>query len=115
MTQALLTQIRRAREIKVTVDQLTFICRRPTDEEALRLNREGSDYCQLSKEFVSGWEGVKESDIVGGAGSSDPVPFAKDLWSEWVVDRPDFWKPIGEAVLNAYTLHAGRLQEAEKN
>lgn len=115
MSQNILAQLRKAREVKVKIGALTFICKRPTDEEALRLNRDGADYCQISKEFVQGWEGVTEDHVLGGGGGTDPVAFDSVVWREWCVDRPDFWKPIGEAILESYTLHYTKLQEAEKN
>ena len=92
----------------------TFISRRPTDVEALQLHRSEAEFHEIARDFVTGWDNVTENDIVGGGGS-DAVAFDKELWNEWCNDRPDFWRPIASAVLDAYTLHSKRLQDAEKN
>jgi len=105
-------RIRKARESQIEAGGFTFTIRRPTDEEAVR--RQGESAFDFARDFVVGWKGVKESDLVNGGGS-DEVPFDTTAWSEWLADRPDLWGPIGEAVLNAYMAHVKRREDAAGN
>lgn len=107
-------RIRKNREISVPVDKYKFTARRPTDVEALALYKGDGAYSSVAADFVVGWEGVSENDVVGG-GSPDPIPFSPELWREWCADRPDFWEPIADAVLAAYRQHAEKLASAAKN
>lgn len=114
MSKELIATIRKRRELTVKVGNITFTARRPTDVEAVSLHRNGSDYVEIARRSVSGWEGVTENDVAGGGGT-DIVPFSADLWSEWLDDRPDLWQPIAHAVLEAYRLHYERAQADGKN
>lgn len=110
--QSLINQLRKAREVKVEAGGFTFIVRRPTDTEFLA-HRELKVY-EIAQEYVVGWSGVTEADIVKG-GSEDAVPFDRDLWREWCADRPDLWEPIFGAVLTAYEQHSTQRRESAKN
>lgn len=112
MSQSLINQLRKARETKVPAGGFTFTVRRPTDTEFLE-HRELRVF-EIAQEYVIGWEGVTEADIVKGGGE-DPVPFNRDLWREWCADRPDLWEPLFEAVLTAYEQHAEARKAAAKN
>lgn len=114
MSANLITRIREQRRLKVQAGGHTFFARRPTDVEAVELHRSGATLHEIARRFVAGWEGVTEDHVVGGGGS-DPVPFSAELWTEWCADRPDLWEPIASAVLDAYQLHAQRLEQAGKN
>lgn len=109
----LINRIRENRKLKVSVDRFTFICRRPTDVEATQLYRDGASHAQIATDYVIGWSGVTEDDVVGGGGS-DAIEFDRDLWAEWCADRTAFWKPISDAVLAAYAQHVKDLKAAEK-
>lgn len=113
MSAALIARIKKNRELTVTVDKFKFICRRPTDIEAVDLHRTGGSSPDIAAKFVIGWEGVADKDVVSGGGS-DPVVFDAELWREWCADRPDFWAPISTAVLDAYRLHADEIEAAAK-
>jgi hypothetical protein len=119
MSQALVNQIRKQREFKKAVTDAktgrvyTFICRRPTDQDAAEIQR-GETRPNLCQRFVVGWEDVTENDVVGGGGS-DVLEFDPLLWREWVADRRDFWEPIAEAILDAYSGHAKEMDDAAKN
>ncbi|MCL4695451.1 MAG: hypothetical protein KJ023_00090 [Burkholderiaceae bacterium] len=50
-------------------------------------------------EFVDGWEGYTQADLVGAAvGSSDPVEFDAELWAEYVLDHAG---SVGRKVVEA--------------
>ena len=107
-------RIRKNRELTVTIDRFKFTARRPTDVEAIALYRGNNAFSSVAADFVIGWEGVTENDVVGGGGS-DPIPFAPELWREWCADRPDFWGPISDAVIESYREHAEKVAAAVKN
>ena len=112
MSQSLIAQIKKARQRRVEVGGFTFIVRRPTDTEFVA-HYELRIY-EIAQEYVVGWEGVTEADIVNGGGE-DAVPFDADLWREWCADRPDLWEAIFTAVLQAYEQHVEQRQAAVKN
>lgn len=114
MSAALIRQIRAQRRISVAVGKFTFTVSRPTDVEALQLQKNGGAYSEIAQKFVVDWSGVSEDDIVGG-GNVDPIPFDAALWNEWASDRPDFWEPISTAVLNAYIEHTKKLESIKGN
>lgn len=113
MSAALITRLRKQRELKVVVAGMTFIARRPTDVEMVAISRAGIDVSEIAARHVIGWDGVTENAIAGGGGSA-VVPFDAELWREWLADRPDFWLPIGNAVLEAYGLHQRQMDDAAK-
>ena len=105
---SLIDKIRKARETTITVDGHAYTLRRPTDLEAARL-AVGGDLL----DFVVGWDLV-EIDLVSG-GSDVKVPFDQELFREWVADQPSVWKPLTDAVRDAYRAHAAAREEQEKN
>lgn len=114
MSAAVIAAMRRAREGSTELDGFKFIWRRPTDVEATALYQQDASPAQIAAQFVVGWERVHESDLLP-SGGSDAVPFSRELWAEWVADRPHWWEPISSAVLAAYRAHAETLKAVEKN
>src|ERR1043166_7364319 len=107
MSNELLAKIRAQRQLKVTVGKFTFLARRPTDVEIVKLTRDGAEWYEIAAGYVNGWEGVTENDLIGGGGS-DAVRFDERVWREWCADRPELWQPIATAVMKAYDAHAER-------
>jgi hypothetical protein len=114
MSKDLVEKIRKQRELKVVAGKFTFTARRPTDVEAIALGRADSAFSKIAEQFVVGWDGVTEDDLIQ-SGASNPIPFDAVLWAEWCADRPDLWGTISTAVLDAYRLHAKRLEDGTKN
>ena len=114
MSEDLRRQLKRNRETAVTVGKFTFTARRPTDVEAINLNKRESALSEIAADFVVDWKGVVEDDIVGGGGTV-AVPFDAELWKDWCADRPDFWGPIANAVLDSYTQHRRRQESLKGN
>jgi len=114
MSKELIARLRKNREVRVTVGKFVFIAHRPTDVEVLQIRRNDDAYTSIAMDFVHGWEGVVEDDIIGGGGT-DVVAFTSDLWREWVADHTEYWEPITDAVLAAYRAHTGIVGEAAKN
>ena len=111
---ALAQKLRKNRELTVSVGRWKFIARRPTDVEAIDLHRRGAEFSEIARRFVIGWEGVTRDDL-GDRGMTDPAPFDREDWEEWVADRSDFWTPIASGVLAAYEKYRTDLEAAPKN
>jgi hypothetical protein len=113
MSADLIARLRKQREGRLVIEPFTFTFRRPTDVEMIAIGRGGLDWAGLACDYVVGWEGVTDGAIAGGGGTN-AVAFDAALWREWCADRPDFWTPLGQAILEAYTLHQSALSEAAK-
>ena len=108
-------KIRRAREFTREIDGWTLKLRRPTDAEAgAILGQDSAPVLKVATDFVIGWEGVTEADLIN-SGASDPAPFDKDTWAEVIVDRPNMWEPICTAVVNAWVEHNKARTDRAKN
>lgn len=118
MSQALVEKIRRAREQRVTVEvqgagERDFTVRRPTDAEALGLRGDRVEVFALVCQYTVGWN-LTELDVIPG-GDAQSVPFSAELFREWAADHPEVWRPIFDAVLDAYSQHRERLGADAKN
>lgn len=109
---ALVEKIRRAREQRVTVGKHTFVIRRPTDLEMLRIGQSRQPEDVLA--HVVGWDGVTEGDIING-GDPHPMPFDAEACAEWLQDRMDLFGPVSEAIFKAFADHRQALDDAAKN
>lgn len=108
-------RIRKNREIRETVDDRTYILRRPTHVEMAAIVREGKTTdADIAIEFCIGWEGVTEHDLVGGGGT-DLVPFDELVWREYISDRPQLWPTLANRVIEAWTAHKDALAASTKN
>lgn len=115
MSDALAEKLRKARQSTVEIDGHVFTIRRPTDAEADRINLQRPSNVQVCREYVCGWDdSVTQAAIGISSGSSDPLPFHSEVWREWVDDRPDFWVPLYEAIVDAYNKHNEALVSAGK-
>jgi hypothetical protein len=111
MSQALIEKIRKAREITIYAGGHGFTVRRPTDLEAATLRGRKVDLGEFFKQFVVGWQGVKEIDIYSGG---DPVdaPFSPELFAEFIADRPNLWAPLQTAIITAYESHIKKMDDS---
>lgn len=107
-------KLRKRREVKIKVGKFTFLALRPTDVEAVEIHRKDMQFSEIAARFVIGWEAVTEDDLIGG-GVKDEVAFDRDSWEEWCANRADFWTPISEALLAAYSKHREEQEAAPKN
>lgn len=114
MSSELVARIRKQREFKIKVGRFTFVARRPTQKEFLDLARGNVNFSDIAAEYVVDWDGITEDDVVGGGGS-DKVKFDPRVWREWVADRSDFWEPIAQPILDAYTEYQKHIDELSKN
>ena len=110
---SLIDKIRKAREGTVTAGNYTFTIIRPTDYEALVISRDSVNMLDIVKQFTVGWD-VSELDLIPG-GASDKVPFASDLFAEWVSDQPTIWEPLANAIIASYKDHVAKRENVAKN
>ncbi len=111
---SLIERIRKGRAFTITVGRWTFHARRPTDMEAGDLHRERATTGSLAARFVSGWEGMRTCDLVGGEDET-PVEFDAAVWREWIVDQPNVYQAIGDRIMEVYLAHAAQLEADRKN
>jgi hypothetical protein len=112
-------KLRRAREANVTIDGHTFTFRRPTDVEAIEFHQQHGAHdavysARLAERFVIGWD-LSEIDAGVPGGTGERAPFDRDAWGEYISTHPDLWPPLATAILDAYTAHAAKRAEQEKN
>ena len=106
-------ELRAQRRIEIKVGKFTFIGRRPTQGDAIRLGlNRNSTVLDFARNLVDGWKDVTEFDVFGTGDKEAPLPFDKDLWLEWIDDRGDFWVPIADAVCDAWVAHTEGVKEA---
>lgn len=110
---ALGDKLRRAREFKVEVDGMLLVCRRPSEAEFARLQRDEASGLDIAAEFVIGWEAVTEADLVP-SGGSDPVGFDVDTWREVLGDRHALWQ-AGELIRNRFLEYFDAREARAKN
>lgn len=107
-----LSDLEKQRRIEVTVDKWTFVCRRPTAVDFARMAATQSvEPFEFCRRFVVGWKGVTEKDVFD-EGTDAEIEFELPLWQAWVDDRPDFWGPIANTLLDAYRAHKGQVDDA---
>jgi len=110
---ALLQKMLKARERRVTVGAHTFVVRRPTPleyEEKMR----GGNVARSILDFIVGWEGVTEGDLVSG-GDPHPLAFDQAACAEWVSDRPDIFEAIAKAIVDGFSDRIASLESSLKN
>jgi hypothetical protein len=111
---SLADKINQARVVTVKVDHMTFTGRRPTYEEFGALFRGQVSDPEIIRRFTTGWDGVRESDLILG-GSDAVLSFDKTLFDTAIADRPKLWKPLVDAYLNATIEHQKAVDAASKN
>lgn len=111
---SLADKLRAARRIEVKVGELTFSGSRATPEQFSRyanLSVTDSEVCRI---HIDDWKGVKESDVIEG-GSKDVLKFDRDLFSEIISEKVEWYKPIvAEILKDAQERFAARISNEKK-
>lgn len=110
MSQALINKIKANRRIEIEAGGLVITARRPTNLEMEEMPGDGATIRSILAEFVTGWN-AKESDLITG-GTPDLIPYSKELFMEWVADKPDAWAPIISGIKDAYADHKAKIDES---
>lgn len=112
----LIAKVRARREHAVPLDGgKSVTVRRPAEAE---FGRVASDKAvDLVADFVVGWQGFTEADLLGPeVGASDiDVPFDADLWREVVRDRIDWVKVVAQRLGELVTEHVNQRGLVAKN
>lgn len=107
-------KIRASRVLTIKVEHMTFHARRPSIEEYGALFQDRAKDPEIAHRYVTGWEGVRERDLLPG-GSEELVPFDADLWREAVSDLPGVWSEICAALVKATNDHWSAVDANRKN
>mgnify|MGYP001358389386 CR=1 FL=1 len=105
-------KMRKARESIVPVGGFSFTILRPTDLDMMEFSKDRNPAGLI--QFVVGWEGIKEMDLIPG-GDGHPVPFDAEACAEWLADRSDLFIPLVNSITDAYQARQQALEEARKN
>lgn len=111
MSDLLIKKLRAARTVKAEVNGHTFTCMRPTEGDILK--KSYPDGLSIIEDFVVDWD-LKEEDIIN-SGSSDIVPFSKELWIDWVSDHAEVWEPLSSRILDEYQRYKEKKEDSAKN
>lgn len=114
MSQSLLEQLKKSREVRVTSGDVVFIITRPTDMDIALNKRLDLQDREIFKRYVIGWDGVTERHIVA-SGDNMPAPFSAELFASWIEDHSEHWMPIINGIADAYRSHKTRSEDAVKN
>lgn len=88
--------------------------RRPLEDDMPRLR--SMPVVDLACEFVCGWEGITEADLLGAAmGSDAPAPFHVKLWSRFLRDNLAHVEAVAAAIVRSVTDHVAARDAAAKN
>ena len=107
-------KIRASRMLTIEIGHMRFFARRPSIEEFGAIYQDGTKDPDMARRFVTGWEGVRECDLLRG-GSEELVPFDADLWREAVADLPGVWRDICAALVKATRDHWDAVDINRKN
>ncbi len=111
---SLAERIRESRKITIEVGNIKFFGTRATAEQFSAYSINSTLDAQVARNHVTGWEGVKESDLIEG-GSKEIVPFKRADFDEVIGDRPDWAGEIAKAVLSDAIDRINKRAENAKN
>lgn len=119
MKKSFAERVLERRESWVEVEPGKEVCiRRPAETEIRKFVRDRSLFAGLehAREFVFGWRGITEADLLGEAiGSDQPAEFSRELWTVVIDDRLAWLEKIAEALIQAIVSHNLAKTEDEKN
>ena len=95
---SLVEKLRESRKVEVKVGDITFTGIRATIEQALTYNGDQISDAEICRRHITGWDGVKESDVFGGS-DKQPVAFDKNLFNEVIGDNMEWWVAIAPKII----------------
>lgn len=114
-TSPLLQRLRANRQAWLELDDTrSVLVQRPAETQMLAMRHGVS--LQDAAAAVVDWRGFTEAGLVGAKlGSDSPVPFAADLWAEWVADNLAAANAVAAKVASMVQQHLAAKDEAAKN
>ncbi len=110
----LAASIKDGRHMEVKVRHMTFICKRPTWEQTGREFLQNNTDAQITRNYVTGWSGVKKSDLLPGAPDKE-IEYNKELFDLAVGDMAEVHKDVSTALIEAAHKYRDEAEEAAKN
>lgn len=107
-------KIRESRKLEIVVDGVTFYGQRPSVDDFYSAVQKSLRDVQICKNHITGWDGMRESDLFPGA-SDDDVSFDAQLWADALPDCPHFYTPLAKALFKATTDFIAERGKQEKN
>jgi hypothetical protein len=114
MSQAIIDKIRAARAVRITAGSVVFFATRPTVSRFGEMHRSVAKDADICRECVTGWDNVRERDIIDGGGD-DIVAWDAALFGELIVDRVDWSAAIVAAIVAATLAQMTAQAEQQKN
>lgn len=111
---SLAERIRESRKITIEVGNIKFFARRATEDETIQYHTNDTRNIDIAINHVTGWEGVKESDLIDG-GSKELIQFDQDSFNEAIKDRADWALEIAKVVFNKGYERINKRAENAKN
>lgn len=110
----LLETLRKGRESKLQLGDVTLNVRRPTDLESTQMvYTDVVEAVRGASSCVIGWD-LKQVDWIPGGGDL-LTPFSRALFLEWIEDRPALWEPLVNGIKDMLEVRNRRLEESKKN
>lgn len=104
-------KIRKSREQWVDVGKYKFLCRRPTQFQAVQWWR--LERSLFLSHCVVGWN-VLENEIIS-SGSALVAEFDEDAFREWIEDRPELMGAVADKIVEMINAHHEKMETLEKN
>lgn len=101
------------KKIVITIDKVTFNARRATVEEFARYATEQVSDAEVARLHVTGWDGVKESDLLD-EGSDVAVKFDRFDFNAAIGDKPEWYSVIARQVMDHAIATLSKKAENEK-
>lgn len=98
-----LSRLKQSRQTDTEVGGYRFTLERPTQYEVASaggLLRADLDF--VARHIV-GWN-LKEADLVPG-GDPEPAEFDAEVCALWLADQPDLWRPLAQALRDAFVAY----------
>lgn len=101
------------KKLTIVVGDVTFNARRATVEEFARYATERVNDAEVARIHITGWDGVKESDLLDDGGK-DAVPYDRALFEQAIGDKPDWYSVIAAQVMDHAIKYLKSKAENEK-
>ena len=100
----------RQRIVELSGKQITL--RRPTEYE--KVKHGGLPLLEYICQFVDACQ-LTDADLFDGGSPDLEVPFDRDVFQDWLFEKPDLWKPLADALNDMVAQHEQARSEAVKN
>lgn len=110
---SLAERIREGRKITVTIGDIKFLGIRATSEQFSGYTMNNALDAEVSRRHITGWENVRECDVIDH-GSEKVIPFDREVFSEIIGDKPEWYIEIAKTVLTDAFERISRKNDNEK-